>query len=342
MPRALVLGATGHIGAHAARAFLARGYSVLATYRNPRYRFLLDDLARDAGRSAIEAVQLDLDEPAALARLADRCDVVAHCGGYYPRWTDRREPALRRAVRQVDGVFEALKTGRPGRVVYVSSAATIRSRTVRPATEKDREPWPPAEPSDWRPLYGTAKAAMEAAVLRHAEAGVPVVIVNPSICIGEYDAHAFSGKLLLLFAQGRIPVYVEHSINVIYTGDVGEGIASAAERGRLGERYLLSHRNMTVRDFAGLAARAAGVAPPRWALPYPVGWAAAAMTDLLALATGREPLLSVRALRLSQRTHHWLDSHKAQQELGLPQTPIETAVDRALGWFRQHGHLPLR
>lgn len=132
-----------------------------------------------------------------------------------------------------------------------------------------------------------------------------MVVTNPSICLGEYDAHAFSGRLILAFAKYRMPCYVDHVLNLIYTGDAGVGHVRAAERGRVGAPYLLTTRAMPLKEFAELVARLAGTRPPRWRLPSFV-------------------------LRSGQA----LDGSATTRELGLPQTPIEEAVRRALSWFR--------
>ena len=326
--RAVVFGATGHIGAHVVRALLARGYAVRATYRNPRYRLLLEDLP-------VEAVPVDLDEPSRVASVVDGCPFVFYCAGYYPRWTDHRLQAIARGLAQVRRVFDVLRSHPAQRIVYTSSASTIAPRPGRASTEADGESWPLAH---WRPLYATVKTAMEHEVLRYAQAGLPVVIVNPSVCIGEYDAHAFSGRLVLLFARGTVPVYLEHHLNAIYTGDVGVGHVVAAERGQVGARYLLAAHNVSLLDFARLVAEEAGVRPPRWRVPYPLARTAAVATELIAAATRTEPLLSrgvLEAARIGQR----LDAASARRDLDLPQTPLDEAIRRAVGWFRQHRYL---
>jgi dihydroflavonol-4-reductase len=177
---------------------------------------------------------------------------------------------------------------------------------------------------------------MEREVLRAAGEGMPVVIVNPSVCIGEYDAHCFSGRAVLVFAKARMPFYIEYTLNAVYTGDVGVGHVRAAERGRLGERYLLAGSNVALKDFASMIARATGTSPPRWRVPYGLALAAAAAAELLARAAGAEPLLPRSAVQ-SSRQSPGLDAAKAKTELGLPQKPLEEAIRRAVAWFKAHG-----
>jgi dihydroflavonol-4-reductase len=284
---------------------------------------------------SIERVRVDCETLEGLREALDGCAWVFHAAGYYPSFRDRRERALAQGIESTRRVMEQIRQARPLRVVFTSSAATIQRVPGRPATEQDVEPWPL---SGWRPLYAAVKIAMEREVLRAHDAGLPAVIVNPSLCLGEYDARPFSGRAILAFAKHRLPVYVEHRFNAVYTGDVGMGHVRAAERGRPGERYLLTCRNITLREFATLVAKTAGVTPPRWRIPYRLAMTAAIATELLAWLTRSEPLLPRQAVHTT-RMGQLLDGTKALQELSLPQTPIEEAIHRALRWFTQHGYL---
>ena len=328
MKRALVLGATGHIGAHVVRALLARGYDVRATYHHPTYLFVLEGLP-------IERVAVDLWDPSSLRRALEGCQLVFHCAGYYPRFTERRSRAMARGIAQTQQVCETLREARLERIVYTSSTATIAQAPGRLATEADGEPWPLTV---WKPLYATVKIAMEHEVRRYASQGLPVVIVNPSVCVGEYDAHPFSGRLVLLFAKRRLPCIIEHRFNATYTGDVGVGHVLAAERGRVGERYLLAAHNVSLSEWALMIAEAAGVRPVRRQLPRAIAMAVAGLTEVAAAVTRTEPLLPRRAVGMAQFGQR-LDGSKAQREFGWAPTPLDEAIRRAVAWFRQHHYL---
>ena len=345
MAKALVLGATGHIGSHIVRALLADGHHVRAAHRSDRFLHLLDGLP-------IERVRVDLDSLEGLPGALQGCDWVFHAAGYYPHARERQEQAIEQAVGSTRRILEQIAQASPSRLVFTSSASTIgppgpvahRARhsaatsmvaASRPASEQDQEPWPITRPLS---LYATVKIAMEREVLRACGEGLPAVIVNPSICLGEFDAHKFSGQTILLFAKGRLPCYLDCMMNFVYTGDVGVGHVRAAERGRLGERYILTGQAMPMKEFAALVAREAGVPPPRWCLPYSLAMVAAAAAEGVAWITRTQPLLSRRAVSHA-RSSRALDGTKAVTELALPHTPIDEAVRQALGWFRAHGDL---
>ena len=313
MAQALVLGSTGHIGAHIVRVLLAEGHTVRAAYRTERFLGVLEGLP-------VERVRVDLDQPDSLRAALPGCGWIFHAAGYYPSAREKREAAIRRGMESARRTFEEISRARPERVVFTSSAATIRAVPDRAANESDAEPWPPTQ---WRHLCATVKIAMEQEALRAAAAGLPVVIVNPSLCLGEYDAHTFSGRAVLAFAKYRLPWYTETCFNVVYTGDVGLGHLRAAERGRIGERYLLTGQNLTLKELATLVTTELGLPPPRWRVPSLLAMWVACAVEALAWV----------------RSDYLLDGSKAVRELGMPQTPVKEAIRRAVAWFKQEGIL---
>ena len=326
--RAVVLGAAGHIGAHVVRALQAEGHTVRAIYRNPRYLGVLDGLD-------LERIQADLENEAALIRAVEGAEWVFHAAGFYPPARIGRPAAVRKGIESTRRILEAVTRTDPRRVVFTSSAATIRAIPDRSADESDAEPWPLIR---WRNLYSTVKIAMEQEALKAARAGLPVVIVNPSLCLGEYDARCFSGRALLAFAKHRVPCYTETTFNAVYTGDVGMGHLRAAERGRLGERYLLTGENIRLKEFADIVCVEMGLPSPRWRIPFAVAMASAIGVELAARIFRTDPLFTREEVRRVRRGY-LLDGSKAVKELGVPQTPVKEAVRRAVGWFRKEGIL---
>ncbi len=330
MAHVLVLGANGHIGAHIVRALLADGHTVRAGYRNEKYLQVLEGLEVDRRR-----IDLDNSNTLELEQALEGCDWVFHAAGYYPAKQARRAEAIEHGIQSTRRILGVIRRAHPKRVVFTSSAACIRQLPDRVVSEQDAENWPL---SGWRSLYAAVKIAMEQEVLRAHQEGLPVVITNPSICIGEYDAHAFSGRAVLAFVKYRIPWIIKTSFNVVYTGDVGVGHLRTAEQGRLGERYLLAGANVTLEEFAEVVTRVAQVPKPWGHLPYPLVMFSAFILEGLAGLTRRRPIYSREDVRRAYRTYS-LDGSKAVRDLGMPQTPVEEAVRRAVDWFRANGYI---
>jgi dihydroflavonol-4-reductase len=182
--------------------------------------------------------------------------------------------------------------------------------------------------------YKRSKFLAEREAEAAAAAGVPVVIVNPSTPIGEYDIKPTpTGQVVVDFLERRMPAYVRTGLNLIDVKDVAEGHLLAAERGRVGEKYILGHRNMTLKDMLDTLATMTGLPSPRLRVPHALPLVVGALDTTFARLTGRVPRVPLEAVRMSRKTMYF-DAAKAVAELGLPQTDVTVALRRAVEWFR--------
>jgi dihydroflavonol-4-reductase len=161
--------------------------------------------------------------------------------------------------------------------------------------------------------------------------------VNPTLCLGEHDRKPTSGRLVLEIAEGRMPFYLEAPVNVVYSGDVGRGIAAALAGGRPGERYLLAGDDTTFGWLVRQIAYEAGTRPPHLRAPFLLARAAAPFVDAVARARGAQGFASVGVDLLSASRRF---DGSAARELDLPEpTPAVETVRRAVRWFREVGML---
>jgi dihydroflavonol-4-reductase len=160
--------------------------------------------------------------------------------------------------------------------------------------------------------------------------------------VGELDIKPTpTGKMIVDFLNRRMPAYVDTGLNLIDVRDVAEGHLLAAERGKPGERYILGNQNLSLREIFGLLARLTGLPAPRFRVPHFVPEIYATISTTWAEARGLEPRVSIESVRMS-RYRMYFDAAKAVRELGLRQTPVENALDRAVAWFRAKGYAPAR
>ncbi len=135
-----------------------------------------------------------------------------------------------------------------------------------------------------------------------------------------------------------MPAYVDTGLNLVHVDDVAEGHLLALDKGKLGERYILGGQDATLAEMLGVIAELSNRKPPRFNLPraplYPLAYAAEAFASL----TGKEPFVTVDALRMSEH-HMFFSSAKAEHELGYTARPYRQALADALAWFRQAGYL---
>jgi dihydroflavonol-4-reductase len=324
----LVTGATGFIGHHVARQLLARGHRVRALVRPSSRRENLAGLD-------LELVTGDLQDPASLRAAAAGCPQVYHVAADYRLGAPDPESLYRSNVDGTRNLLEAAAAAGVERVVYTSSVGALGiPADGTPGTEAT-----PVGLNDMIGVYKRSKFLAEQEALRFAREGVPVVIVNPSTPVGPADLKPTpTGQIVVDFLNGRMPAYVDTGLNLVAVEDVARGHLLAAERGQVGEKYILGNRNMTLREILEALARITGRPAPTVRIPYGFALAAAFLENGLARLLRREPAIPLEGVRMA-RKKMFFDSSKAVGELGLPQTPVEDALARAVGWFRDHGYV---
>lgn len=330
--RALVTGGTGFVGSHVARLLVERGVTVRALVRPGSRRDNLEDL--DPRR--LEFLCGDLTDPASLREAVRGCDVVYHVAADYRLWTRDPQQLYRVNVQGTRDLLQAVMDAGVARIVYTSSVGALGIPKDGSAGTEDT----PVSERDMIGHYKRSKFLAERVVYQFAEAGLPVVITNPSTPVGERDIKPTpTGKIIVDFLNRRMPAYVDTGLNLIDVRDVAEGTLRAAERGKIGERYILGHRNTTLKEMLEMLAEITGLPAPRVKIPYPVAYAVVGIENLimdrLLRRTPAHPLEGVKMARKRM----FFDASKAVRELGLPQSPVPDALARAVAWFRAHGYV---
>jgi dihydroflavonol-4-reductase len=187
--------------------------------------------------------------------------------------------------------------------------------------------------------YKASKFDAERVAEAWAGRGLPVVLVHPSTPVGELDAKPTpTGRMIVDFLNRRMPAYVDTGLNLVDARDVAQGHLLAAEKGEIGAKYILGNRNMSLKEIFDALSALSGIPSPRTRLPFWVPIAVGAVDTAFARITGREPRVPLDSARMA-RHRMYFDSGKAVRELGLPQTPVEDALARAIAWFRDNGYV---
>ncbi len=327
--KAFLTGASGFVGSHLRAVLAEHGAEPRCLVRASSPRRNLEGL--DDG----ELVDGDLRDSDSVARALDGCDTVFHCAADYRLFV--RDPSEMYASN-VDGTRNVLRACHQAgvrRVVYTSSVGALGLRPDgAPADETT-----PVSLDDMLGHYKRSKYLAERVAEEWAGRGLPVVIVNPSTPIGDRDVKpTATGRVVLDFLNRKTPAFVDTGLNWIDVRDVAIGHLRAAERGRPGEKYILGHRNLSLEEIFRMLARITGLPAPRVRLPHWIPLVFAALDTGWARLSGGEPRVPLDAVRLS-RHKMYFDASKAVRELGLPQTPIEDALRRAVAWFQDNGYV---
>jgi dihydroflavonol-4-reductase len=331
MKRALVTGATGFLGASVARVLLERGRDVRLLVRTSSDRRNVDGL--DA-----EICAGDLRDAAAVSAAVAGCDEVYHVAADYSFWSERPAAIYESNVQGTANVMDACLEHAVPRVVYTSTVGTI-GLGGSDAPSAPRDELSPLAEGQFSGHYKRSKREAETTALAYVPRGLPLVIVNPSAPIGPWDRKPTpTGKIIVDFVLGRLPAYLDTGLNVVHVRDVALGHVLAAERGRVGERYILGNRNMSLAEILTVLGDLTGKVAPTIKIPYPVAYVAGLASTMLAdHVTRRPPGIALEAVKMA-KFHMYFSAAKAVQELGLPQTPVERAFGDALDWFAAHGY----
>jgi dihydroflavonol-4-reductase len=186
--------------------------------------------------------------------------------------------------------------------------------------------------------YKRSKWLAEQVALDAARTGQPIVIVNPTAPIGDHDAKPTpTGKIIVDFMSGKLPAFVDTGLNLVDARDVALGHLQAAEKGRIGERYILGCENLTLEQILQRLSLIAKKPAPRIKLPYAVAYAAGVATTAWAHFSGKQPLAPLEGVKMA-RKKMFVTHAKATRELGYTPGSVVTALQRAVDWFRANGY----
>jgi dihydroflavonol-4-reductase len=326
---AAVSGATGFIGSAVVRKLVAEGRSVRALCEPNAPTRNLDALPS----GAVERVTVDVCDLEGMKRALAGASAYYHLAAIYRVWNPDPGPIFRVNLEGTTVALLAAQAAGVGRVVYTSSIAAVGLRADgRPSDETVA--WNLDDIAD---EYILTKHLSERIAMRFAEV-LPVVVVNPAFPFGPGDiAPTPTGKIILAILRGEVPGTGPGGFCAVDVDDVAAGHVAAESRGRVGERYILGNHNVSFADFAALVAEVAGVPRPRLHIPGAVALGVARGMELWSdRVTHREPKGTVKAIAYLQR-NPFFDPRKARHELGFPETPLRTSIERAVRFFRDQG-----
>ena len=333
--KCFVTGASGFIGSNLVHELMARGHRVKA---------LLRPGADERGLLGLkfERATGDLSDPRWLEREMEGYDWCFHVAASYHLWMRNYKPMY---ATNVDGTRHVLEAaGRAGcsKIIYTSTVGCIG--LPKPVNGK----FTPTDETDIISAdqltceYKRSKFQAEAVAAKlFRKEGLPIVIVNPSAPIGPGDVKPTpTGQIIVDFLNRKLPAYLETGLNWVHIRDVVIGHILAAEKGRLGERYILGNAdgNWTMQWTMATLEEISELPAPKVKIPHWVAFRAAEINEMIAFVTGKPPRVPMAGVRMSEHKM-WFNPGKAIRELGLPQTPPKQAFADAVQLFRANGYV---
>lgn len=314
------------LGSHITRLLLARGHSVSALVHPQSKSRTLDGLP-------VEIVKADLLKPSSFQSALSGCDAVINAAASTAVWPGRN-------AKVVEVNYTAALT-----LAEMALSAGVR-RFVQVGSANSFSPGSAAQPgSEANPYAGWGYAndymdskyrAQEALLKMHATNALPLVVVCPTYMLGEYDSAPSSGRMVLSVAQGLVPGYSRGVKSFVYAGDVATAIVNALTMGTLGQCYIAAGENLGFEAFFRKVCAVASIPFRMRRIPYPAVLLAGAAGSAWARISGRPPKLSWGMARMSGIEQYY-SAAKAINELQMPQTEVDVAIERCLRWCRENG-----
>ena len=294
------------------------------------------DRANIAGLSA-EVFLGDLNDRNSLKRAVEGIEGVFHVAADYRIWVPDEAAMMRTNLDGTRNLMLACLEAGVRRIVYTSSVAVLGNSSDPEANDENT----PSSLDEMIGPYKRSKFLAEEEVQNLIrENRLPAVIVNPSTPVGPRDIKPTpTGRLIVKAAMGHMPAYVDTGLNIVHVDDVAEGHLRAFEKGRIGERYILGGRNLSLKEILDRVAEITGRPAPKFRLPHGPVLAIAHAAELAAKLTGNsEPFVTVDGVKMSKKFMYF-NSSKAGRELGYNPRPAEQSIIDAIRWFEENGYL---
>jgi hopanoid-associated sugar epimerase len=325
--RVFVTGGTGFIGSHVVRSLLQEGYQVTALVRPDSNLSNLQGLA-------VDIVKGDLNNPNIWEQMQG-CEYLFHVAAHYSLWQKDRDLLYINNVEGTRNILAAAQKAGIERTVYTSSVAAIGVGKLGQVVDETYQSPVEKLVGD----YKKSKFLAEQVAISAVNQGQDIVIVNPSSPIGPLDIKPTpTGEIILRFLRREMPAYVDTGLNFIDVRDVAKGHLLALQKGKSGDRYILGHQNLSLKQLLEQLSQITNLPAPQTSIPDWIPLTVAWVEEKILAPLGKTPTVPIDGVRMAQQLMYY-DASKAIRELGLPQSPLNIALKDAVDWFVSNGYV---
>lgn len=325
----VVTGGAGFIGSHLVERLVRSGERVRVV-EHPR----ADVAHLPAG---VEVLRADIRDAEAVHGALVGARFVYHLAANPNLWVRDRSEFEAVNHRGTIYVLDAAIAAGAERILHVSTESILTCARQRGPIAEDIE----ITEADAVGPYCLSKLRAENEARARAQAGHPVLIANPTMPVGPGDRGTSPPtRLIRDFALGKLPAYMDCTLNLIDVRDAAEGLERVMAHGVPEKRYLLGGQNVTLLEVLGTLSEFTGVPVPRRRVPYVVGLAVAHMSEFWSdHVGGATPKATVTGVRLTRRSMHF-DPSRSLEAIGLRPRPVRVGLADAIAWLRERGELP--
>lgn len=319
----LVTGGTGFIGGAIVQALVKQGQQVRVLARRTSRTEHLTSLG-------VEIAYGDILDEASIEAALQAVDTLYHAAALYEFWVPDKEAMMKTEIDGTTNALNAALKANVEKVIYTSAAVAIGEPKGEVGNETTKHR------GYFLSTYERAKYEAEQVARSYMEKGLPVIIIQPAAVIGPGDLKP-TGQGIINVLNGRAPIVFEGASSFVYIDDIGKAHVLAADKGQIGEAYLISERIISMTDFFSMVCGLAGVKTPRVG-PLFVSSFFANLGELVSRFTKKRPQLPKDNLKTLSHGFR-IDGSKAVRDLGIQYTPLEEGMRRAIAWYWEQGLL---
>ncbi len=313
-----ITGGTGFIGKHTVELLSKTNHQLVLLTRNSSSTSFISSLSNQN----VTLTKGDLTDEGSLLNGMKGCDAVINIAAHYTFWEADKKIYSKVNVKGTQNVMEcALKSGIK-KVVHISTAGVFGKPSEEPFNEKSS-----AGTVQFSEYFRTKYEGDRIAWNLFEKKGLPLVVIYPACVLGPEDPKA-SGSYVQNLINKKLPatVFNNRMFSFVCVKDVAQAIVNALEKeNNIGEKYLIGNCRLKWKEINKLISETSGVPLPRIKLPEMITMLNAYLLTGLANLIKKPPLwdMSIDQMKVMKKGFS-VDGTKAERELGLKYTPIET------------------
>lgn len=325
----LITGITGLVGSFVAKRFIESGHLVAGIRRSTSDMSLLSEI-----EDKIRWYEGDILDVLALEKAVQEATYVIHTAAIVSFAPRDRDTMFQTNVEGTANVVNACLEHHIKKLCFISSIASLgrkneeESLTSTIITETNK--W---EESPLNSNYAKTKFLAEMEVWRGESEGLDVIIVNPSIILGEADWTKSSTQLFRYGFEEKT-YYPTGDLNYVDVLDVAECVYQLTNSDIKGERFILNAGSISYKNFLEKIAYEFGKkAPSKSVSPLlaAILWRIEAIRSRL---TGKAPLLTKETALSSSHSFSY-PNDKITHALNFEFKYIDDSIKRICSGLQQ-------
>lgn len=263
------------------------------------------------------------------------CDYVIHAAANTNIWPTRDKMIREVNIEGTRNVIQAVLANKIKKMIHIGTANSFGfGSKSNPGNETLAYACAPYGLDYMDSKYEAQKQVLSAV----KESGLPAMILSPTFMIGPFDFKPSSGQLIISVYKNKVPGYTQGGRNYVYVKDAAIAIANALEKGKVGECYIMGNENLNYQEIFDKISKITGAKPVKRSIPSAGTIALGAILSIAGKLFNYNPGVSLPVARISVHEQYYSNA-KAVRELGLPQTPIDLALQDAFQWLKNAGYL---